>query len=205
MSPFLFKNVIISPPANPSDNKQCRSAFTTTYIQYYSCSRVFPDPPLPSGPFPLFRTKFLLVLTCTLVSGGTRWSSQGSGSSAVRMPWSSPLLQPHSQAMLESAFQLLLCIFRRLVPPTDLVWELWSCRVDSGNFLSSFHDCGSGTADAARAGTPPCQGPPSLSASFPSLTQMKVPSCPVPILPCSSVCAPLYIPVTQVRYASKPL
>lgn len=76
---------------------------------------------------------------------------------------------------------------------------------DPSSFLSSFHDWGSGTADSARAGTPPCQGPPSLSASFPSLTQMKVPSCPVPALPCSWVCAPLCIPVTKVRYASKPL
>lgn len=77
---------------------------------------------------------------------------------------------------------------------------------DSSSFLSSssFHDCGSRTADSAGAGTPPCQGPPSLSASFPSLTQMKVPSCPVPTLPCSWVCAPLYIPVTKVKCTSKP-
>lgn len=79
-------------PTNPSEHKQRRSAFTTTYIQYYSCSHVFPNLPLPSGPFPLFRTKSLLVFTSTVVSRGTRWSSQSSGSSAVGMPW--PSTQP---------------------------------------------------------------------------------------------------------------
>lgn len=51
--------------------------------------------------------KSLPVLTATLVSRGTRWSSQSRGSSAVKMPYPSPPLHPHSQAMLEPAFQLL--------------------------------------------------------------------------------------------------
>lgn len=41
---------------------------------------------------------------------------------------------PHSQTVLEPAFLLLLCIFRRLVSPTDPAWELWSC----GMWLKQF-------------------------------------------------------------------
>lgn len=160
---------------------------------HYHLHAVLQLPPLPSGPFPLFRTNLLLVLTPTLVSGGTRWRSQGSGSSAVRMPWSSPLLQPHSQAMLQSAFQFLLCISRRLVPPTDPGWEPWSCRVRLQQFplLSPWlglRDCRfSQSWDTSLSGT----SIPLCFFSFPDPNEGSILSCPSPPL-FLSLCSPLH-------------
>lgn len=82
--------------------------------------------------------------------------------------------------------------------PDNAEWDL-------SHFLFYFHDCGSRTADSARAGTPPCQGSPSLSASFPSLTQMKILSCPVPTLPCFWVCVPFTFLSPRSGISANPL
>lgn len=82
--------------------------------------------------------------------------------------------------------------------PDNAEWDL-------SHFLFYFHDCGSRTADSARAGTPPCQGSPSLSASFPSPTQMKILSCPVPTLPCFWVCVPFTFLSPRSGISANPL